>query len=238
MHRLLAALGDPHRSLRVVHVAGSKGARARFFAEKARYRGIARRTGKNPPSSPRFHPRAGKGSTVAMLVSALSAAGFRVGAYTSPHLAHLRERIRVDDPAGAAAAPSDAAPAGARRMVASRLFLRFAPAKESKRGQKVDALFLHSSHPLIPTPENEISLLSSSAGPSDPGASAALLPGVISPAAWHRLCSSSAAAVDAAQRKEGGALTHFEVVTALALRHFAESGVDCAVIEARALSWV
>jgi dihydrofolate synthase/folylpolyglutamate synthase len=38
----------------------------------------------------------GKGSSVAMLESVLRAGGYRVGAYTSPHLLHYRERIRID----------------------------------------------------------------------------------------------------------------------------------------------
>ncbi|WP_266182615.1 bifunctional tetrahydrofolate synthase/dihydrofolate synthase [Dyella humicola] len=38
----------------------------------------------------------GKGSTVAMLEAMLSAAGARVGCYTSPHLLHYRERVRID----------------------------------------------------------------------------------------------------------------------------------------------
>lgn len=38
----------------------------------------------------------GKGSTSAFLASILSAAGYRVGLYTSPHLVSPRERIRVD----------------------------------------------------------------------------------------------------------------------------------------------
>lgn len=37
----------------------------------------------------------GKGSTVGMLESILAAAGYRVGAYTSPHLIHYNERIRL-----------------------------------------------------------------------------------------------------------------------------------------------
>lgn len=37
----------------------------------------------------------GKGSTCALLESILSAAGHRVGCYTSPHLLHFNERIRV-----------------------------------------------------------------------------------------------------------------------------------------------
>jgi len=37
----------------------------------------------------------GKGSTVAMLTSILHHAGYRVGTYTSPHIVHYNERIRV-----------------------------------------------------------------------------------------------------------------------------------------------
>ena len=45
----------------------------------------------------------GKGSVAAMCASCLQAAGLRVGFYSSPHLVHIRERIRVltpDDPLG------------------------------------------------------------------------------------------------------------------------------------------
>jgi dihydrofolate synthase / folylpolyglutamate synthase len=38
----------------------------------------------------------GKGSTCAMIASALTAAGYRTGLYTSPHLVDIRERVRVD----------------------------------------------------------------------------------------------------------------------------------------------
>ncbi|MEW5823763.1 MAG: bifunctional tetrahydrofolate synthase/dihydrofolate synthase [Pseudomonadota bacterium] len=38
----------------------------------------------------------GKGSSVALLQAALQAAGLSVGAYTSPHLEHYAERIRID----------------------------------------------------------------------------------------------------------------------------------------------
>lgn len=39
----------------------------------------------------------GKGSTSATLASILSAAGYRVGLYTSPHLIRVNERIRIDE---------------------------------------------------------------------------------------------------------------------------------------------
>ena len=39
----------------------------------------------------------GKGSVAAMVASALSVSGYKVGLYTSPHLERLEERIRVDN---------------------------------------------------------------------------------------------------------------------------------------------
>jgi len=39
----------------------------------------------------------GKGSCVALLSAILTAAGYRVGAYTSPHLLHYNERIRINE---------------------------------------------------------------------------------------------------------------------------------------------
>jgi len=53
----------------------------------------------NPHLSPRTVHIAGtkgKGSTAAMIASALSAAGYRTGLYTSPHLHTFRERVAVD----------------------------------------------------------------------------------------------------------------------------------------------
>ena len=58
---LLAALGSPHESIPIIHVAGTNG----------------------------------KGSVCAYLSSVLSAAGYRVGRYTSPHLVDWNERISV-----------------------------------------------------------------------------------------------------------------------------------------------
>jgi len=59
---LLSALGDPHRRVPSVLIAGTNG----------------------------------KGSTAATLASILTASGVRAGLYTSPHLARVNERIRVD----------------------------------------------------------------------------------------------------------------------------------------------
>ena len=40
----------------------------------------------------------GKGSTSAMLAAVLTAAGFRTGLYSSPHLYRLEERFAIDGP--------------------------------------------------------------------------------------------------------------------------------------------
>lgn len=61
MRALADRLGNPHRQLKFVHVAGSKG----------------------------------KGSVCEMVASALGACGYTVGLFTSPHLADVRERIRL-----------------------------------------------------------------------------------------------------------------------------------------------
>ncbi len=60
---LLAALGSPHLSVPIIHVAGTNG----------------------------------KGSVCAYLSSILTAAGYRVGRYTSPHLVDWNERICIDN---------------------------------------------------------------------------------------------------------------------------------------------
>ena len=59
---LLAALGNPEKALKFVHITGSNG----------------------------------KGSTAAMLASVLTAAGYRTGLFTSPHLYRFNERFQVN----------------------------------------------------------------------------------------------------------------------------------------------
>ena len=53
----------------------------------------------------------------------------------------------------------------------------------------------------------------------------------ISRADFEALVAANAHGVSNAQAACGGALTHFEVTTALALRHFADVAPDCAVVE-------
>lgn len=62
MFALMEALGNPHRSFKSVHVAGSKG----------------------------------KGSVCEMTSAALTGCGLTTGLYTSPHIADIRERIRLN----------------------------------------------------------------------------------------------------------------------------------------------
>jgi dihydrofolate synthase/folylpolyglutamate synthase len=44
----------------------------------------------------------GKGSTCAMLEAILGHAGYRTGVYTSPHLVHFEERLRLSGESGVA----------------------------------------------------------------------------------------------------------------------------------------
>lgn len=63
-----------------------------------RVSGVADRLGLRPISVPLILVAGtnGKGSTVAMLSSIYHEAGYRVGAYTSPHIDHFCERIRIN----------------------------------------------------------------------------------------------------------------------------------------------
>ena len=62
MKMLLEELGDPHKKLRSINVAGTNG----------------------------------KGSTVAMLASVLSTAGYKTGIYISPYVLEFRERMMIN----------------------------------------------------------------------------------------------------------------------------------------------
>lgn len=63
IEHLLEDLGNPHRRVPIIHVAGTNG----------------------------------KGSVCAYISSVLTAAGYRVGRYTSPHLVDWTERISIND---------------------------------------------------------------------------------------------------------------------------------------------
>lgn len=53
----------------------------------------------------------------------------------------------------------------------------------------------------------------------------------ISPPSLQRLIASHAPLMELHQQQEGGALTHFEVLTALAFKHFQEEGAQVVVVE-------
>lgn len=61
-------------------------------------RSLARAAGHPERAFPSFHVAGtnGKGSTASFLAAILSAAGYRTGLYTSPHLVRFTERIRID----------------------------------------------------------------------------------------------------------------------------------------------
>ncbi|GHT89704.1 bifunctional folylpolyglutamate synthase/dihydrofolate synthase [Betaproteobacteria bacterium] len=68
----------------------------------------------------------GKGSTVAYLESILTRAGYRVGCYSSPHLLHYNERVRVGGvPASDAALCAAFAEVEAARRAAGDVFLTY-----------------------------------------------------------------------------------------------------------------
>ena len=52
----------------------------------------------------------GKGSVANMLAASLSALGYRVGLYTSPHILDFRERMRILDSAAAGSCPAEDLP--------------------------------------------------------------------------------------------------------------------------------
>ena len=64
----------------------------------ARVQQVAERLGLGPADCPRIVVAGtnGKGSSIAMLASIYSAAGYRVGCYTSPHITHYCERLQID----------------------------------------------------------------------------------------------------------------------------------------------
>jgi len=68
----------------------------KFGLETTRY--LLKTLGDPHTSFPSVHVAGtnGKGSTASMIASVLTAAGYRVGLYTSPHLVRLAERIRIN----------------------------------------------------------------------------------------------------------------------------------------------
>src|SRR5918994_1621725 len=75
----------------------------------------------------------GKGSTIAFLRAALEAAGHRVHVYTSPHLVHFRERIRL------------AAPGGGRLVDEERLVEALKACERANRGEPITVFEITTS---------------------------------------------------------------------------------------------
>jgi dihydrofolate synthase/folylpolyglutamate synthase len=95
--RYLLALGRELAAPRQPALSGAEGARVQKF-DLANIRTLAEHLGHPERRYPSAHIAGtnGKGSTAAMLDSILRAAGLRAGLYTSPHLDHINERIRLD----------------------------------------------------------------------------------------------------------------------------------------------
>ena len=69
----------------------------RRFYNLDRIRSLMQRLGNPQDLIPTVHIAGtkGKGSTAAMITSVLTAAGYKVGLFTSPHIHEFRERIRI-----------------------------------------------------------------------------------------------------------------------------------------------
>src|SRR5215813_13625933 len=76
--------------------APTQAAAAKFNLENISL--LARHLGRPENKYPSVHIAGtnGKGSTAALLQATLRQAGYRTGLYTSPHLEHINERIRID----------------------------------------------------------------------------------------------------------------------------------------------
>lgn len=101
----LASLADAERSLSVGIASATY--------DLARFRTLLHALGNPEQAVPAIHIAGtkGKGSVAAMTESALRAAGYKTGLFTSPHLLEVRERIRLHgkcvSPAGFASAATD-----------------------------------------------------------------------------------------------------------------------------------
>src|SRR5215211_6933194 len=88
--RYLSGLSDYER-LRIVRYTSQN-----FDLE--RMRALLKRLGNPPEQFKTVHVAGtkGKGSTCAMVAAMLSASGYKVGLYTSPHLVDIRERVQIN----------------------------------------------------------------------------------------------------------------------------------------------
>ena len=82
----------------VDHERAAPGPRQKAIVDLARMEGFLARLGNPHRAAPTIHVAGtkGKGSTAAFCDAALTAAGYRTGFNSSPHMHHFRERIRLD----------------------------------------------------------------------------------------------------------------------------------------------
>ena len=82
----------------VDHERAAPGPRQKAIVDLSRMEGFLARLGNPHRAAPTIHVAGtkGKGSTAAFCDAALTAAGYRAGFNSSPHMHHFRERIRLD----------------------------------------------------------------------------------------------------------------------------------------------
>ena len=82
----------------VDHERAAPGPRQKAIVDLSRMEGFLARLGNPHRAAPAIHVAGtkGKGSTAAFCDAALTAAGYRTGFNSSPHMHHFRERIRLD----------------------------------------------------------------------------------------------------------------------------------------------
>jgi folylpolyglutamate synthase/dihydropteroate synthase len=157
----------------------------------------------------------GKGSVVALLSAMLRAAGFKVGAYTSPHLLHAVERIQ-----------------GPQRQGGPISITQWRDLERAVAEAAARVSGFACSDDQVP---NGVTGASGSDGIVQTAAAAGV-GGEKSPATTAVLGEEAVAVVDSTSSRAVAAAaardpTYFEAVTAMAFKHFADAGVDVAVIE-------
>jgi hypothetical protein len=144
----------------------------------------------------------GKGSVAALISGVLRASGYKVGTYTSPHMFDIRERIVVGGVGAPGLKPPQAPSAGVNSGGGTAGIVGAAAAA---------AAAVPAAAPISANKFEELAARAAAAVSSMPQ------PG-----------TTAAAAADSSSSSRP---SHFEVVTAMALQHFVEEGLDIAVIE-------
>jgi dihydrofolate synthase/folylpolyglutamate synthase len=165
----------------------------------------------------------GKGSTASTLASILSAAGYKTGLYTSPHLSRVNERIQLLPPATANEAVILSAARSAESKEPERLDI--APTAQTFQPQTSG---FSSQEPQLRAPF--IAPLSHAmSGSATRTAATTEIPDQTFARLFSRVDDTAARLIS-----EGNLPHHpsfFEVLTALAFLYFAEEKVDIAILE-------